>query len=90
MLTKHAVYAKLESNRQECQSAYRTLFSHTMADDELSALRRATERGEPLGDVTFIAKATKVLGRRVAKQTHGGDRKSRDFMDRVASTTLTP
>ena len=26
-----------------------------MADDELAALRRATERGEPLGDETFIA-----------------------------------
>ena len=90
MLTKHEVYAKLGNNRQECQRAYRALFSHAIADDELSVLRRATERGEPLGDVTFIAKAAKVLGRRVAKHTHGGDRKSRDFMRRVASTTLTP
>ena len=90
LLTKHEVYAKLGSNRQKCHSAYRALFSHAMADDELSALRRATERGEPLGDVTFIAKATQVLGRHVAKHTHGGDRKSREFMDRAASTTLTP
>ncbi len=90
LLTKHEVYAKLGSNRQACQSAYRALFSHTIAGAELSALRRATERGEPLGDVAFITKAAEVLGRRVAKQTHGGDRKSLDFMDRVASTNLTP
>ena len=90
LLTEHDVYAKLGSNRRDCQSAYRALFSHAMADDELAALRRATERGEPLGDETFIANATKVLGRRVTKQAHGGDRKSFDFMTHAASNTLTP
>ena len=90
LLTKHEVYAKLGRNRQACQSAYRALFSHTLVDDELCALRRATERGEPLGDQAFIVEATQVLGRRVTKQSHGGDRKSREFRDRVASTTLTP
>ena len=90
LLTEHDVYAKLGSNRRDCQSAYRALFSHAMADDELAALRRATERGEPLGDETFIANATKALGRRVTKQAHGGDRKSFDFMTHAASNTLTP
>lgn len=67
-----------------------SLFSHATAEADLCALRPTIERDGPLGDVIFVAKATKVFERGVTKQTHGGDRKILDFMTHAASKTLTP
>jgi putative transposase len=90
LISEHAVYSRLGLDDQQRQLAYRALFSHAIADDDLSKLRRATQRGEPFGDERFTARVSEMLDRPVTKLTHGGDRKSQAFVAPEESTTLTP
>ena len=90
LVTQHDVYLQLGTHRHERQVAYRALFDGQISDDELTMLRLSVERGEPLGTRKFIVQAATVLGRRVTKHAHGGDRKSDAFATNVASSDLTP
>jgi len=76
MLSPHALYQALGNSPAERQKVYRGLFKEILAENELLALRKATNNCTLLGDNTFQAEIAAMLARRVKKYSHGGDRRS--------------
>lgn len=79
LLTPHALYNQLGKTDSERQIAYRGLFDGLMPEQELTAIRDATNKAWALGDGRFKAQITANTGRRAEPLGRGGDRKSTAF-----------
>lgn len=79
LLTPHVLYNQLGKTDNERQVAYRGLFNGMMTDQELTAIRDATNKAWVLGDEHFKAQIAAKTGRRPEPATRGGDRKSAAF-----------
>ena len=79
MLSTHALYQALGTGPAERQRAYRGLFKEILAENDLLALRKATNNCTLLGDDTFQAEIAAMLARRVKQYSHGGDRRSEHY-----------
>lgn len=92
LVTPHALYQALGSSRADRQAAYRGLFQAATEPETLDGIRSATNRGAVLGDADFREHVARLLGRRVGRVSHGGDRRSAAFHEGTHSfsTTLTP
>ena len=66
VLTTHPLYGALGRSQAERQAFYRGLFREALDKDFIDELRSSTNGGWPLGGVTFKAKITAALKRRVA------------------------
>lgn len=81
LIEPHPLYQALGSHTELRAEAYRDLFSQHVNDDDLAAIRATTENGTVLGNDRFRADIEEILKRRVARLSHGGDRKSHAFLD---------
>lgn len=77
VVTEHTVYWALGNTPFERQVAYRRLFEHasTQPDDEVSAIRYATNRGWALGDDGFARELSQLASRRANPLKVGRPRK---------------
>lgn len=82
LVTPHTIYNDLGSSDNERQAAYRSMISACADTVDVNAIRHVTGQGAVLGDDRFLAQIEAVLGRRVSKFNHGGDRKSREFREK--------
>jgi putative transposase len=81
IITRHPIYQALGHTDVERQAAYRSLFNACIDTDDLRRIRESTERGEIIGNERFRAQIAEMLGRRVEKFAHGGDRKSETYLN---------
>ena len=79
LLTPHVLYNQLGKTDNERQVAYRGLFNGMMTDQELTAIRDATNKAWVLGDERFKAQIAARTGRQPEPAGRGGDRKSAAF-----------
>jgi len=82
LIEPHPLYQALGGNSEQRAEAYRDLFSQHVNEDDLAAIRTATEDGAILSNDRFRADIGKILKRRVTRLAHGGDRKSQTFRER--------
>ena len=68
LLTPHPEYAGLGGSREARQSAYRELFREHIADEDLHALRAATELNAPIGSERFRAAVERRLKTRAGER----------------------
>jgi len=76
LITEHAVYWALGNTPFERQLAYRRLFEQGPQDEEIEAIRKATQRGWALGEGGFIEEIAAKAGRRATPVRPGRPRKS--------------
>jgi putative transposase len=87
-VTPHALYQRLGLNPVARCQAYRALFNTDISEEALGLIREYTQQCTIVGDNRFQGKIKNMLGRRVMKHGHGGDRKGQLF--RRISSVLTP
>jgi putative transposase len=92
LVSPHRIYQQLGLTDVDRQSAYKALFRYHVDTDTLSLIRNSTNQCTVIGNRRFQAEVEAMLKRRVMKDTHGGDRKSREFRERSSdrSSDLTP
>ncbi len=88
-LTPHSLYEALGITQNERQQAYRALFRSHIDKAALTLIRMNTQQCTAIGDNHFQEEIEKMLKRRIRKLSHGGDRKSKEFVGGVSSD-LTP
>ena len=71
----HDLYQRLGRSAEQRQSAYRDLFRQAVADEFLSALRDATNKGWVLGNERFRAQLEEMASRRAAPLPRGRAKK---------------
>ena len=76
LVRPHPVYLALGHSVSRRREAYRALFGTPLEPPELDAIRRATNRGLVLGFDDRRSELERRLGLRLARSTHGGDRRS--------------
>jgi len=82
LLTPHDLYQKLGATNEKRQVAYRLLFRHRLAERTLEELREATNKAWVLGDDHFKEKIKAQLNRPVSPKERGGDRKSKEYVEK--------
>ena len=75
LITPHGLYLALGSNAAVRCKAYRALFETAVGDEELRAIREATNGGFALGTKAFVENLGRALGRRVARGVAGRPKK---------------
>jgi len=75
LVRPHPVYLALGHSVSRRREAYRALFSTPLAPPELDAIRRATNKGMPLGFDDRRLDLERALGRPLSRGKHGGDRR---------------
>jgi len=88
-LAPHTLYKALGKTPTERQVAYRGLFRTHIDHDAVKLIRQNTQQCTVIGKTHFQEEIERMLKRRVMKNSHGGDRKSKEFMVGVSSD-LTP
>lgn len=82
LVSPHPLYEQLGDTPMSRRIAYRALFLNHMGSQVLDEIRSATQTGSLLGDEWFRGQIEAALQRRVERQLHGGDRKSKTFRGR--------
>ena len=75
LITEHAIFWALGNTPFERQLAYRRLFEHGARDEEVGAIRGATQRGWALGAPGFVEEISARAGRRASAVRPGRPRK---------------
>lgn len=75
LITDHALYTALGKEKEECQTAYRELFSAHVSEEAITEIRNATNKGWALGNERFKEKIAEAVSRRVAPLPKGRPRK---------------
>jgi putative transposase len=65
LLTPHAQYQKLGASERDRRAAYRALFDDRLDQDQVAAIRQATNGNYALGDSRFQEEIARMLQRRV-------------------------
>ena len=79
LVTPHPLFESLGTSDQARRDAYQALVATPLPARTLRLLRRATHRGDVLGNAEFLAGLESELGRSVTRCPHGGDRRSARF-----------
>lgn len=82
MLSLHPIYLALGGTPESRALAYSALFDRHLDPRAIEEIREATETGIVLGNDRFREQVQSTLRRCVARQPHGGDRKSEAFRER--------
>lgn len=75
LVTEHDLYRGLGCAAELRQDAYRALFLHAIADDLLSVIRNATNKGWALGNDRFRVQIEAMTARRAAPLPRGRPRR---------------
>jgi putative transposase len=65
MCIPHECYLELDRNDEERYKAYRELFSETLSEQKVEAIRIATQRGLVVGSEDFKARIESIVGESV-------------------------
>ena len=76
LLTPHETYRALGTSSVARQSAYRALFDQPLGARLVDALRVAAKRGTALGGALWTQRMEARLQRRLARLSHGGNRRA--------------
>ena len=82
LVIPHQLYMQLGATRETRQSTYRKLFRLHISDQDLDAIRHATNRAWVLGNDRFKCEIEELLNRQASPHERGGDRKSRSFQEK--------
>ena len=75
LIQPHQEYAKLARSNSDRQKRYRALFRSSVNEQDLEAIRNASNKGWALGNDRFREKIEKLAGRRAAPKPRGRPRK---------------
>ena len=75
LVTGHDLYRRLGRSAEQRQSAYRALFQHAVADELLTTIRDATNKGWALGNERFRVQIEAMTARRAAPLSRGRPKK---------------
>jgi len=75
LISPHLEYKRLARKEKDRLIRYRQLFRSLIDDDDLNAIRDATNKGWALGNDRFRAKIEKLSGRRAAPKPRGRPKK---------------
>ena len=81
LVKPHSGYVDLGQGDTERRQLYLGLFDNCIDKEKLLLIRKSTQSGAIIGGDVFKEKIEAVLQRRVTKQDHGGDRKSKRFQE---------
>ncbi|NQZ08271.1 MAG: transposase [Algicola sp.] len=79
LITPHPLYTNLAMDQEQRLAAYRDLFCEALSDEDILMIRQSTNRGQPIGNESFVAGIEHQFKTKLAKLKHGGDRKSFGF-----------
>ncbi|PHR84095.1 MAG: transposase [Colwellia sp.] len=85
LLTAHHCYEVLGHNTESRKVAYRTLFKAHIPKLKLAEIRDATNKAWVLGDNRFKEQIEQQTGRRSSPQMRGGDRKSKEYKEKITN-----
>ena len=75
VITEHDLYIALGRNKEERQQAYRSLFDSVLNEEDINAIRAATNSGWALGDGAFKERMTLQTARRMNPLPKGRPRR---------------
>jgi len=75
LVALHDLYRRLGCSTEQRQSAYRALFQHAVADELLTTIRDATNKGWALGNDRFRVQIEALTSRRAAPLPRGRPKK---------------
>jgi len=71
LITDHPLYTGLDAEETERRAAYRALFRAHLDNEALDEIRKASNRGLPLGSDCFREQVEAALGRRIGLRPRG-------------------
>jgi REP-associated tyrosine transposase len=77
--TAHVLYQRHGIRPAERQVAYHRLFKEAPGENDLQALRKATNVCTMVGSGKFQSEIAAMLVHRIKKNAHGGDRRSERY-----------
>lgn len=81
LISHHQLYEGLGDSSDAQQGAYRSLFDTLIDPKTLDEIRASANKGWVLGSPWFQEKVEAIVKRPVTRQTRGGDRKSKAFLE---------
>lgn len=78
LVTDHALYWALGNTPFEREAAYRELLNHSLKNEEIQAIRSATNKGWILGTEQFKQNIAKQTSRRLSPVKRGRPKKSKE------------
>jgi len=87
LITDHPLYLALAPEATARREAYRSLFRAHLDDAALTDIRKALQRGQPLGNERFREQVDLALGRRLQPKRRGRKREER-VKDEVGQMVL--
>ncbi len=83
LIRPHPLYMALGKEAKERQNAYKKLFRRDIDEDTLVKIRQGTNKGWVIGNDRFKVEIEEMTGRRASPKPRGGDRKSKQFKERM-------
>lgn len=83
LITEHTLYRALCRSDERRDRHYRDLFDAATLETENKRITNATMPGEVLGDEHFHQKIAGLISRPTTLSVNGGDRKSKEFLNRA-------
>ena len=80
VICAHAKYEELGKTDSDRQAVYLTYFSTHLGDEDIKAIRDGTVEQNAIGNDRFCEEIEQMLKRRIKLYSHGGDRKSKEFV----------
>ena len=90
LITAHEMYLALGNNGKTRETAYMELFQSTLDKKLIEEITECTLKGWVLGNDQFTQQIEVQTNRRASSSGHGGDRKSKKYLSKENSSTLTP
>lgn len=82
LITPHPLYTALGESNETRKAAYQAMFKIELPRQALQNVRNATNKGWVLGDEKFKTQVEKALNRRSTPLKQGGDRRSKEFLEK--------
>jgi putative transposase len=83
LITPHPTYLSLGSDNGKRKSAYQALFNEQIPHLSIKEIRDATNKAWVLGNNRFKQQIEQQVGRPITVLSHGGDRKSANYKDKL-------
>lgn len=80
VIAAHKNYAALGNSDSNRQAVYLSFFNNHLSAGDVAAIRDGTIKTNIIGRNRFSVEIEKMLERKIQRRSHGGDRKSKDFL----------
>lgn len=80
LIKSHQQYDLLGTTDKQRQENYLSFFNQQLTEDDITEIRHGTLKKSAIGNERFKNEIEKVLGRKLSLDSHGGDRKSKEFL----------